>query len=109
MAISFCRKCKNILPPKNSKEDLIVVCPNCGEYQLIKEKLITKEKRKPETKKGKGVGEGNPFATYEHVCKKCGFNKAQVICIPAKYSDEDDLVFLKCGHCGFSERIGEVY
>lgn len=104
MSISFCKDCKNILPPHSKK---IIICPNCGLYQGIDKELISNEKFQ---KKGK-VGEGTPseeniYANYPHKCKKCGHNKSQVIDMGVKYSDEDTLIFLKCGKCGFSERIG---
>ena len=62
--------------------------------------------------KKKPVGEGfveglNEFANYIHKCKKCGYGKAQIIDMGISYSDEDNLILLKCGKCGFSERIGE--
>ena len=46
------------------------------------------------------------IATYDHKCKKCGFSKAQIIDMGIFYSDEDQLILLKCGKCGYSERIG---
>ena len=106
MAISFCKKCKNILPPKGSGENFDIICHKCGTGQKRKTSLISKEFKEKKVEKGKGVGDGNPFATYKNVCKKCGYDQAQIIDVPAKYSDEDDLIFLKCGRCGFSKKIG---
>ena len=39
-------------------------------------------------------------------CPKCGYEKAQIIDMGIFYSDEDNLILLKCGKCGHSERIG---
>ncbi|MCR4327431.1 MAG: hypothetical protein NUV46_02520 [Nanoarchaeota archaeon] len=104
MAISFCKECKNILPPHSES---ITICPNCGLYQEIEKGLISKEKFKKKSEKGSGVNSGeNVYASYENTCQKCGFGKAQIIDMGVKYSDEDTLIFLKCGKCGFSERIG---
>ncbi|MBI2045655.1 hypothetical protein HYT23_06355 [Candidatus Pacearchaeota archaeon] len=57
------------------------------------------------------VGEGvvkdeNEFADYPNKCKKCGYDKAQIIDMGVSYSDEDNLILLKCGKCGCSDRIG---
>ena len=48
----------------------------------------------------------NIFATYLNKCKKCDHDKAQVLDMGIFYSDEDNLILLKCGRCGFSEKIG---
>jgi len=57
--------------------------------------------------RGKEVGEDkNIFANYHNVCKKCGYDKAQILDLGVFYSDEDNLILLKCGKCGFSERVG---
>ena len=106
MAISFCKRCKNILPPLNSGKKFIEFL-NCGFKQNVEKNLISSEKIKMGIEKGKGVkSEENIYATYPNICKKCGHDKAQVIDMGIKYSDEDNLIFLKCGECGFSERIG---
>jgi len=106
MGISFCKKYKNILPPTNSEENFEIECAICGLKQKIKN-TTSKEKFSEKIKKGPGVAnEENIYASYEHICPKCGHNKSQVIDLGIKYSDEDNLIFLKCGRCGFSERIG---
>ncbi|MBS3084516.1 hypothetical protein J4411_01225 [Candidatus Pacearchaeota archaeon] len=106
MIISFCKKCKNILSPENYKENF-TECQKCGLRQEIKKNLISKEKIKKSIKKGEGFNyDEKIYASYEHICGKCGHNKAQIIDMGIKYSDEDNLIFLKCGKCGFSERIG---
>ncbi|MDP3966011.1 MAG: hypothetical protein Q8Q04_00590 [archaeon] len=106
MGISFCKGCKNILPPTNSDQDFIE-CRNCGLKHKNKRNLISSEKIKRHPKKGEGAkSEENIYASYKHLCRKCGYEKAQIIDMGIKYSDEDNLIFLKCGKCGFSERIG---
>jgi len=56
--------------------------------------------------KGKGVvKEKDIFADYNHKCKKCGYGKAEVSNLGAQYSDENELIMLKCGKCGYTERI----
>jgi len=104
MVIRFCPKCKGILILERDK----AVCHNCGYTFPFKLHLSTNEKI-PETEE---VGEGsvkdeNIYADYKHKCPKCGYDKAQIIDCGIFYSDEDNLIFLKCGKCGFSERVGD--
>jgi len=107
MGISFCKKCKNILPPFNSEENFEIECKKCGSKQKTSKNLTSKERIPQRTQKGRGIAnEENIYATYDHICTKCGHNKAQIIDLGIKYSDEDNLIFLKCGKCGISERIG---
>ncbi|MDE1849040.1 MAG: hypothetical protein KGH55_03345 [Nanoarchaeota archaeon] len=60
--------------------------------------------------KHKKIGEGvvkdrDVFATFDHRCKKCGYGKAELLDLGAQYSDENELVMIKCGKCGYTERI----
>jgi DNA-directed RNA polymerase subunit M/transcription elongation factor TFIIS len=43
------------------------------------------------------------LAVYDHECKNCGHNKAELIEISANYADEDHIIKYKCGKCGFTE------
>ena len=107
MTMKFCPKCEGLLIPKSIGERFIVKCKNCGFFAEGKEKpLIEEEKIKHKGKRGEGVLKKNIFATYKHKCKKCGYGKAQIIDMGVFYSDEDNLIFLKCGECGYSERVG---
>jgi len=110
MTLKFCPKCKTFIVPQKKNNKFFVKCLNCGFSKDIKEqdKLITNEKVESPKIIGKGVvKDENKFATYKHKCKKCGYNKAQVLDLGIFYSDEDNLILLKCGKCGYSERIGK--
>jgi len=109
MKNTFCPRCKSILIPKKVGENkLVVKCSRCGFFKEIKgEGLIRTDKIKRK-EVGEGiVKDGNELADYDNVCKKCGYNKAQIIDMGIFYSDEDQLILLKCGRCGYSERVGE--
>jgi DNA-directed RNA polymerase subunit M/transcription elongation factor TFIIS len=68
-------------------------------------KIIETEKIKHK-KIGEGiVKEKDVFADYKHKCKKCGYEKAELMDLGAQYSDENELVMIKCGKCGYTERI----
>lgn len=73
---------------------------------MKKRVLIEREKIKHEPERGRGIiKEKNIFATYPHKCKKCGYEKAEIIDQGIKYSDEAGEVLFECGKCGWSERI----
>lgn len=91
---TFCLKCGSIM--KGS------VC-SCG-YKQEKDKMLLKEKLMHKERPSGVHDEINPAAVYDHVCRKCGFNKAQLIEIQAWVSDEDTIVQYKCGRCGFTEQ-----
>ncbi|MBU3907395.1 MAG: hypothetical protein KKA64_04055 [Nanoarchaeota archaeon] len=71
------------------------------------ESLKSRNIIKKEEEKGSGfVNDENVYATYNHECKKCGYDRVQVIDMGIFISDEDNFIFIKCGKCGFSERVG---
>lgn len=112
MALNFCNKCGGIIRSKKiDKDKSYSFCDNCQEFKLIKEEEINDvsfhEKMEKQEDKGTGIKEvNNEFANYLNVCKKCGYDKAQILDLGVFYSDEDNLILLKCGKCGFCERIG---
>ena len=74
---------------------------------MKKRKAIIEREKIEHEEIGEGVlSDENKMATYKHKCEKCGYGKAQIIDVGPLYSDEDNLILLKCGKCGFSERIG---
>jgi DNA-directed RNA polymerase subunit M/transcription elongation factor TFIIS len=68
-------------------------------------KIIEEEKFKHNDRAEGVVKEKDVFADYNHKCKRCGYNKAEVFDLGAQYSDENELIMLKCGKCGYTERI----
>lgn len=79
-------------------------CSNCNSVE--KGDLVAREniKQKEQPKKGV-VDDKNIFADYNSICKKCGYDKAQVIERQPYISDEDSLTFLKCGKCGYTVQL----
>ncbi|MEK6824142.1 MAG: hypothetical protein AABY06_03850 [Nanoarchaeota archaeon] len=104
----FCPKCNDILIPKEIKNKFIIKCDKCGFSKEVKKLLIRTEKIKPKKEIGVGVvKDRNVFATYPFKCKKCGYDKAEIIDQGVKYSDEESEVLLQCGKCDWSERINK--
>ncbi len=107
MVLKFCEKCKTLMSPTKQNNKILLKCSNCG-FEDIENSLSAREKIRKKEFRGRGFNESeNKFATYNHICKKCGYNKAQVLDLGIFVSDEDNLILLKCGKCGFSERIGK--
>ena len=113
MSLEFCPRCENIMiPQKLSEGEFWIKCHHCGFSRKLKSdsKLIEKEMILHKHDIGRTFKVSkikNEFATYKHKCQKCDYNKAQVIDMGISYSDEDNLIFLKCGKCGWSERVGK--
>jgi DNA-directed RNA polymerase subunit M/transcription elongation factor TFIIS len=112
MPIEFCKKCGGMIRIQDiGKGKSYKFCDKCQDFEVVDTNknsgISFSESIKKEENKGRGIKNGvNELATYKHTCKKCGYDKAQVIDVGILYSDEDNLILLKCGKCGFSERIG---
>ena len=100
--MEFCPKCKSILAPKKENEKTILAC-SCGFRKEIEKKEVI-EKIKPAKKIPIIHDETNPLAVYPHKCKKCRYDKAQLISKGIWYCDEDEVIEYVCGRCGFHER-----
>ena len=101
-----------MIPEKLEEGEFWVKCYHCHFSKKLKpdSKLIEKEMILHKHDIGKAFKVSklkNEFATYKHKCVKCSYEKAQVIDMGISYSDEDNLILLKCGKCGWSERVGK--
>ena len=93
--MKFCQNCKGLLELKAEK----LQCMSCN--QIAEGTLTTSEKINKEGKEGVAIiSEINDAATYRSICKKCGYEKAEVIIRDPMISDEDSITMLKCGKCG---------
>ena len=107
MVMNFCPKCSSIMIPTIKDGKVVIFCTHCGYYKEGGVKILVETEKIP---KKAAVGEGvvssiNEFATYSHKCEKCGYNKAQVVDMGQWYSDEDNVVVLRCGKCGWAEHM----
>lgn len=98
----FCPECGSLLKVKKGKS----VC-SCGysteTTQVMTEKMATT----PDVAVGSEI---DPMANTQHVCKKCGFDRAVFNPPPAAIRDtwnnaEADRASYVCGKCGFREFI----
>lgn len=101
----FCATCGSLLVPKKTEYGKWLSCPN-GHSQpemVTKAKIITQNKqigKKVEVSDG-----ANPLAVHTHPCKRCGHDKCELIEVQPFYSDEDQFLRMKCGKCGYTEKL----
>ena len=102
----FCKTCGSLLLPRKTPYGKWMSCPN-GHSQpvMVQDSETIKTKNNQQTEKIT-ISDGiNPLAVYEHRCKKCGYNKAELKEIAPSYSDEDGIYRMKCGKCGNVEQL----
>ena len=102
----FCKTCGSLLKPKTTPYGKWLACPEGHpQGELNQDKNIISSKNPNLGKKIK-VSDGiNHLAVFDHKCKKCGYDKAEILELSASYSDEDNVTKMKCGKCGFVEQM----
>lgn len=102
----FCKTCGALLLPKKTSYGKWLACPN-GHTQPELNQTSTNIQQ-TNLQKGKPLevmDEQNILAVHQHVCPKCGYDKAELIEIQPFYSDEDTVVRMRCGKCGCVEQM----
>lgn len=101
----FCKTCGKLLIPKQTEYGKWLSCPN-GHTQpeLNQESTEIASSNVEIGKKVEVASDENILAVHDHKCKKCGYDKAQLMEMLANYSDEDNIYRYKCGKCGFVEQ-----
>jgi DNA-directed RNA polymerase subunit M/transcription elongation factor TFIIS len=102
----FCKTCGSLLVPKKTTYGKWMSCPN-GHSQpdLVQEAPTSRSKSLDKMKPVEAADGKNILAVYDHICKKCGHDKAELIEIMPSYSDEDSMMRMKCGKCSFVEQL----
>ena len=110
MTMQFCEKCSGILTPRTINGETLLLCNRCGEFKIMKDTKIeiTSSEKFSHTKKGEGVTskQDHLIEGYRNICKKCGYEFAEILDAGIRISDEDTLILLRCLKCGASLRIG---
>lgn len=101
----FCKTCGSLLRPKKTKYGKWMSCPNGHTQPELVQKVETTTEKNENLKKIEVIGDKNILAVYDHKCKKCGYDKAELIEISCSYSDEDNIYRMKCGKCGFIKQL----
>lgn len=105
--LKFCKKCNGLMKPIGThifSGEHIFKCVECNHEEKGKDLIKTEKIYESEIKEGVVIDK-NIFADYPFKCKKCGYNKAEVIERQPNFSDEDTLTYLKCGKCGWTENL----
>lgn len=102
----FCATCGKLLHPKQTSYGKWMSCPEGhGQPRLMQEiPVITRQNRQPGVKITVASSE-NILAVHDFICQKCGYHKAELIEIAPFYSDEDQLLRMKCGRCGAVKKL----
>jgi DNA-directed RNA polymerase subunit M/transcription elongation factor TFIIS len=101
----FCKTCGSLLVPRKTEYGKWMSCPNGHSQPSLQqdsETLVSESKEKVDIRVADSE---NVLAVNDHVCKKCGYGKAEMLHIGSFYSDEDEVVRMKCGKCGFVEQL----
>ena len=103
--MEFCSKCGTLIKLKNPNPQKKFYC-DCGQEIKVQDNIILKEKiiLKREIEIGDNK---NTLAVHKHVCKKCGYDRAELIYIGAMYGDEGDIIRFRCGKCNHVENVGD--
>ena len=102
----FCPKCKSILGVVKVDGESVFKCDPCEEIIKIGSNVRITQKLKP-SDEIRVADEKDILAVHNHICAKCGHNKAQMIERGIWYSDEAASVVYKCGKCGSTEKVDE--
>ncbi|MFH1276411.1 MAG: hypothetical protein ABIH82_04840 [Candidatus Woesearchaeota archaeon] len=102
----FCKTCGSLLVPRKTEFGKWMSCPN-GHSQpdMIQKSETHESKSLNQTKSVEILEDEHPLAVYDHICQQCGHNKAELIEMMPFYSDEDSTVMMKCGKCGYVEKL----
>ncbi len=102
----FCKTCGTLLQPKDTPYGKWMACPKGhAQPELNQEKNIISTKNSQPGRMIEIADDQNILAVHDHKCKRCGYDKAELIEIGCFYSDEDNSYKMKCGKCGFVEQL----
>ncbi len=102
----FCKTCGSLLVSEKNPYGQWMKCPS-GHTQptLNREEKILRLKNEIPGKLVEVLEEKNILAVHDHICQKCGHDKAELIEMSCSYSDEDNIYRYKCGKCGCVEQM----
>ena len=102
----FCKTCGSLLVPKTTEYGKWMSCPTGHSQPELVQETETLRSKNNQQAKGVRVAESeNILAVHNHTCKRCGYDKAELIEIMPSYSDEDNMFRMKCGRCGLVEQL----
>ncbi|PIN75560.1 hypothetical protein COV17_03825 [Candidatus Woesearchaeota archaeon CG10_big_fil_rev_8_21_14_0_10_36_11] len=101
----FCTTCGSLLVPKSTPYGKWMGCPNGHSQPEVVQKAETTTEKNTVKEKITVGNDINYLAVNDHICTRCGHDKAEMVEIGSFYSDEDSVVKMKCGKCRHIERL----
>jgi len=101
----FCKTCGSLLVPEKNEYGKWMKCRNGHPQPSLVQDAETITIKNNSSKRIEVMDGVNILAVHDFVCKRCGFDKAELIEISANYSDEDNILRMKCGKCGHVEQL----
>ena len=101
----FCTTCGSMLSLKKTDYGKWMSCPNGHSQPKLVQKTEVYSEKGREVRRIEAADGVNILAVHDHVCKKCGYDKAELLEIGPSYSDEDGIYRMKCGSCGHVEQL----
>lgn len=102
----FCTTCGTLLVPKKTEYGKWMACPLGHIQKETIRSSVTLTERNNQVAEPVSVADGkNILAVHDHVCGKCGHDKAELREIGPSYSDEDYVSKYKCGKCGLVHMV----
>lgn len=102
----FCKTCGSLLvPEKNLYASWMKCSQGHAQPTLNQEENTLKLKNEIRGKRVEVMDGKNILAVHDHLCKKCGYDQAELIEMSCSYSDEDNVYRYKCGKCGCVEQM----
>jgi DNA-directed RNA polymerase subunit M/transcription elongation factor TFIIS len=102
----FCKTCGTLLRPRDTPYGRWMSCPDGHAQPEINQEKHELQHENQEQAKEIRVHDGKSHLdVYDHICKKCGYDKAELVEIMPAYADEDVTRIMKCGKCGNSEML----
>jgi DNA-directed RNA polymerase subunit M/transcription elongation factor TFIIS len=100
--LEFCPVCKRLLQIKKEDEKNIGFC-SCGFKRTSGIQISSEDNTLQSTETGQGFIDNKTSDIFgvDHLCKKCGNDKAEVFELSA---NEASIFVYRCLKCGFSER-----
>lgn len=102
----FCKTCGVLLILEKNPYGKWLRCPE-GHIQpeTVQQAPIITSQNYQMGKKITVADDINILAVHDHLCKKCGHDKAELLEMSAAYSDEDNIYRMKCGKCRYVEQL----
>ncbi len=102
----FCKTCGSLLVLEKNSYGKWMKCPlGHAQPELNQEENVLTTENKEQAKRIEVMDGENILAVHNHKCKRCGYDRAELIEISCSYSDEDNMYRMKCGRCGLVEQL----